>query len=187
MVLRRIAAIVRMLLGGGFLFLGVAKLMDAEFLYGGLLHRIEESGRALPIYQRFLNRFVELQQEQFAYAVAAGEVLVGLSLLLGAWVSAGVLGGIFLVANFALATTWGNVPMMLAHVALLALLAGLGCCGAGLTWGCDGWLVTRLNERVVLFPWRRTVPVNPTRLVPQHAGGGRGGSQPSKATGGRRA
>ena len=77
-------------------------------------------------------------------------------MLLG--VSGGVLGGMFLVANFALATTWGNVPMLLAHVTLLALLAGLGCCSAGLTWGCDGWLAQRLNPRILLFPWRRRLP-----------------------------
>jgi len=158
MVLRRIAAIVRMLLGGGFVALGVAKLMDAEFLFGGLLHRIGETGKPFPHYQRFLNRIVETQQEEFAYATAAGEILVGISLLSGLWVSGGVLGGIFLVANFALATTWGNIPMMLAHVGLIAMLVGLGCCGAGLTWGCDGWLVQRLSPRVVLFPWRRRVP-----------------------------
>jgi uncharacterized membrane protein YphA (DoxX/SURF4 family) len=180
MWLRRTAAIVRIILGGAFLFLGAIKLMDPEFLYGGLLHHIVENGVPFPFYQRFLQRFVELHQELFAYTVAVGEILVGLSLLSGIWVSGGVLGGIFLVANFALATTWGNLPMLLAHLGLLALLVVLGCCGAGLTWGCDGWLVTRMNEKIVLFPWRRSVPASPVRLVPQATTGGRNRPGPSQ-------
>jgi uncharacterized membrane protein YphA (DoxX/SURF4 family) len=173
MVIRRIVAIVRMALGGGFLYLGVIHLLDAGFLYGGLMHHIAEAGTPFPFYQRILRRFVELHQEEYAYAVAAGEILVGLSLLLGAWVSAGVLGGIFLVVNFALATTWGNWPMLAAHMGLLALLVALGRCGAGLTWGCDGWLASRVNEKLLLFPWRRRVPADPVHLVPQAAGGSR--------------
>lgn len=169
MVIRRIAALVRMALGGGSLFLGVTHLLDSGFLYGGLMHHLAEAGKPFPFYERFLRRFVELQQEEYAYAVAAGEMLVGLSLLLGAWVSAGVLGGIFLVVNLALATTWGNWPLLAAHMGLLALLVALGCCGAGLTWGCDGWLVSHVNEKLLLFPWRRGVPADPARLVPQVA------------------
>ncbi len=181
MVIRRITAMVRMALGGGSLFLGATHLLDSGFLYGGLMHHLAEVGRPFPFYERILRRFVELHQEEFAYAVAAGETLVGLSLLLGAWVSAGVLGGIFLVVNFALATTWGNWPMLLAHAGLLALLVALGCCGAGLTWGCDGWLASRVNEKLLLFPWRRRVPADPVRLVSQGASSG-SRSVPSSAS-----
>lgn len=166
MVFHRIAAVVRMLLGGGFLFLGVTKLMDVEFLYGGLLHRIRGRGQAFPLYDQFLFRFVEMQQEQYSYAVAIGESLVGISLLLGIWVSFGTLVGAFLVLNFALATTWDNVPQMLAHLLLVALLVLLGRGGAGLTWGLDRVLINFVNKRAMLFPWNPKVPTNPVRLVP---------------------
>lgn len=168
MMFRRIAALLRILIGGGFLYLGIAKLLDAGFLFGGLMHHLRDAGAPFPIYEQFLLRFVEFNQEEWAYAAIGGEILVGLSLLLGLWVSAGTLGGIFLVLNFALATTWGNVPLLLAHVGLLAILILLGCCGGGLTWGCDGWLVQRISDRVVLFPWRRSAPLSPVRLVPQN-------------------
>jgi uncharacterized membrane protein YphA (DoxX/SURF4 family) len=167
MVRHRILAVLRILAGGGFLYSGLTKFADPGFLFGGLMHHIQDAGRAFPLYEEFLLRFVEFRQEQFAYLVAAGETLVGISLLLGAWVSMSTLAGAFLVLNFALATTWDNLPMMLAHLLLAVLLVLLGRCGAGLTWGLDRVLVDLLRERIVLFPWRPEIPVNPLRRVPQ--------------------
>lgn len=167
MVQHRILAVLRMLVGGGFLYSGFTKFADPGFLYGGLIHRLGEHGRAFPPYEQFLLRFVELRQEPFAYAVAAGESLAGISLLLGAWVSIGTLAGAFLVLNFALATTWGELPMMLAHLLLAVLLVLLGRCGAGLTWGLDRVLVELIHERLLLFPWRPQIPASPLRRVPQ--------------------
>lgn len=162
-----ILAALRMLVGGGFLYLGLSKLADASFLFGGLMHRIRDEGRAFPLYEQFLLRVVEMRQEHFAYAVAAGETLLGISLLLGVWVSMSTLAGAFLVLNFALATTWDNLPMMLAHLLLTVLLVLLGRCGAGLTWGLDRVLVDRIHERLLLFPWRPEIPVSPLRKGPQ--------------------
>lgn len=167
MVPRRIAALIRMLLGGGFLWLGIDKLRDADFLYGGLLHEIRLLGTPFPLYEQFLLRLVEFHQEFYALTVAVGETLVGLCLLLGACVSLGTLAGAFLVLNFALATTWNNLPMMAAHVLLAAVLLLLGWRGAGLAWGLDRCLVDIINERFVLFPWRGPVPVDRVRRVPQ--------------------
>lgn len=165
MLLKMICVGLRILLGGGFLFLGIQKLRDPEFLFGGLLHQAQEVGRPFPIYVRFLQRFVELNQEPFAYMIAVGEILVGLSFLLGALVSLGAVGGTFLVLNFALATTWGNLPMMIAHLGLVSLILLVGYRRAGLTLGLDGWLINYVHEAIVLFPLRRSAPVNPVRLV----------------------
>jgi uncharacterized membrane protein YphA (DoxX/SURF4 family) len=112
-------AMLRILAGGALLYSGVSKLLDDEFLYGGLLHQLTELGKAFPFYQSLLIRFVELHQTAFAFAVAIGEILVGLSLLFGLLVSWGALGGVFLVVNFALATTAHNVPGMIAHQSAL--------------------------------------------------------------------
>ena len=173
MVLRRITALTRMLLGGGFLWMGVDKLRDSEFLYGGLMHRIRETGMPFPLYEQFLLRFVEIRQEQYAYASAIGEILVGVSLLLGLWVSFGSLAGAFLVMNFGLATTWNNPPMMAVHFLLAALLIVLGWRGASLTWGLDRRLANLINQRLLLFPWRPEIPVDPVKFVPLYPPGTR--------------
>lgn len=160
MTWKRVAvALLRTLVGGFFLIAGVSKLLDPEFLFGGLLHKLHASGQPFGFYQEYvLSRYVELHEELFAYAAAIGEVLVGTSLLTGALVSCGALGGCFLLLNFAFATTAGNPLGLLLHVLFMAFLVFLGIAGAGIPWGLDGWLVRYIHEAVVLFPFRRTLP-----------------------------
>lgn len=167
MATRAIAAVLRILIGAALIFLGAQKLSDINLLYGGLMHRIYDLGEPFAFYQQFLIRFVEFRQEKIVYAVAIGEILVGTSFVFGALVSLGALAGAFLLANFALATTAGNLPMLIAHLCAIAVLLMLGRGGAGLTWGLDGWLVQRINEAIVLFPLRRRLPPVRTRLVAQ--------------------
>lgn len=152
-------ALLRVLTGGLFLIAGVSKLLDPGFLFGGLLHELHAIGQSFDFYQEYvLSRYVELHQELFAYAVAIGELLVGTSLLTGALVSLGALGGCFLLLNFAFATTAGNPLGLTLHVLFMAFLVFLGVAGAGVSWGLDGWLVRYINEAIVLFPFRRTLP-----------------------------
>lgn len=161
-----LAAVLRMLIGAGFLWLGTQKFFDAELLYGGLMRRIEEHGTPFPLYGDFLLRYVELNQDAFVLALAIGEVLVGLSFLFGLLVSLGAVGGAFLALNIALATTYGNLPGMALHLCLAGVLLLLGRGAAGLTWGLDGWLIRHVNDAVVLFPLRRRAPNPPVRRVP---------------------
>ncbi|MCL6567181.1 MAG: DoxX family membrane protein [Acidobacteriia bacterium] len=149
----------RILLGGWMLYAGLAKLLDPGFLYGGLLHRLSELGRPFGFYDHYiLSRYVNLHEELFAYAVSIGEILVGVSLVSGALVSLGVLGGCFLMLNFALATGAGDPATLLLHGVLTGVFIFLGVVGAGVWWGVDGWLTRYINEAVVLFPFRRTLP-----------------------------
>ncbi|MCL6481018.1 MAG: DoxX family membrane protein [Firmicutes bacterium] len=149
----------RILLGGWMFYAGLSKLLDPGFLYGGLLHRLSELGRYFEFYNHYvLNRYVSLHEELFAYAVSIGELLVGASLLSGALVSWGVLGGCFLMVNFALATGAGNPVTLLLHGVLIGVFLFLGVAGAGVWWGVDGCLTRHINESVVMFPFRRTLP-----------------------------
>ncbi len=151
--------LLRVLTGSFLLFVGVSKLLDPGFLYGGLLHQLRAIGQPFDFYQNYvLSRYVELHQELFAYAAAIGEVLVGASLLAGALVSLGALGGCFLMLNFAFATTAGSLPGLLLHILFMGVFVFLAVAGAGVPWGVDGWLVRYINEAVVLFPFRRTLP-----------------------------
>jgi uncharacterized membrane protein YphA (DoxX/SURF4 family) len=152
------AAILRMLIGAGFLWLGIRKLFDADLLYGGLMRRIEQQGTPFPLYGEFLLRYVELNQDAFVLAVAISEIAVGASLLLGLLVSLGAVGGAFLALNVALATTYGDMPAMALYLCASAVLLLLGRGAAGLTWGLDGWLTSHINDAVILFPLRRRAP-----------------------------
>jgi uncharacterized membrane protein YphA (DoxX/SURF4 family) len=157
--MRRALAVLRILAGAGMMAAGLTKLLDPAFLYGGILHTLGEYGRAYPFYQDWmLNRYVEWNQTLFAYAVGVGELLVGVCLLLGLLVSLASLGGIFLMINFALATSAGNPVALVLHLVSIGVFILLGRAAAGVTWGLDGLLVRRLNEALVLFPFRLSLP-----------------------------
>ena len=156
--LRRPIAIVRILIGAGFLAMGVGKLANADFLYGGLIHAMEAAGRAFPFYEYFLARYVVSHQTFFTYAVALGELLLGVSYIAGACVSFSSAAGAFMILNFALATCYESPARLAGHAAVIALLVLMGRLGAGLTWGLDRWMVGRSRSTLVLLPLRRTVP-----------------------------
>ena len=158
MGLWRAVAVLRILVGVGFLFAGISKLLDEDLLYGGLMQHLDSYGRAFPLYERFLHRFVEFNQEMFVYAAAIGEILVGTCFLTGALVSLAAMGGALLIVNYGLAISYGNIPVMAVHLLAARVLLWLGRKGAGLAWGVDGWLVEHVNEAVVLFPLRRSLP-----------------------------
>jgi len=158
-MLARLIAVARILMGMVFLVAGISKLVDPGFLYGGLLLELEKYGQPYGFFDRYLiSRYVEYHQTLFAYAAAIGEILVGASLLLGALVSLGSLGGVFLVLNFGFAISAGNPGMMALHVAFAVVLLVLGRMGAGLKWGVDDWLTQYLPEAVLLIPLRLSRP-----------------------------
>jgi len=158
-MLPRAIAIVRILLGITVLALGVIRLTDPGFLYGGLMLELSEHGQPYAFYYRnVLGRYVLMHQELFAYALAIGEILVGLSFLTGALVSLGALGGAFLMLNFGFAVSAGKPALMAMHVFFALVFLALGRYGAGLTWGVDGWLARRINEVIILFPLRLSLP-----------------------------
>lgn len=158
-MLARAIAIVRILIGITLLAMGIMRLMDPGFLYGGMMLELAEHGQPYAFYQRFvLGRYVMMHQELFAYALAIGEILVGLSFLTGALVSLGALGGAFLALNFGFAVSAGKPLLMAVHVLFALVFLALGRYGAGLTWGVDGWLARRINEVIILFPLRLSLP-----------------------------
>lgn len=158
-MLSRVVAIIRILIGLAFLAAGIVKLMDPTLLYGGLLLELSEHGKPYYFYDRyFLGRFVMRHQELFAYAVGIGGILLGVSFLTGTLVSLAALGGAFMVVNLGLAVSAGKPLLMALHVLLALVFLVLGRYGAGLTWGGDGWLARRINEVLVLFPLRFSLP-----------------------------
>jgi uncharacterized membrane protein YphA (DoxX/SURF4 family) len=157
-ILRHSIAIVRILIGAGFVALGVTKLASAEFVYGGMLHAMDDAGRAFPFYEHNMLPHVVGHQTFFTYAVALGELSLGLSFVAGAFVSISSTAGAFMLLNYALATCYEAPARLAGHLAGAALLVLMGCLGAGLTWGVDRWLVDQLRSGLVLLPLRRKVP-----------------------------
>ena len=158
-MLPRAIAIIRILIGLAFLAAGIVKLMNPAFLYGGLLLELSEHGQPYSFYQRYVvGRYVEFHQEFFAYVAAISEILLGASFVTGALVSLASLGGAILMVNFGMAISAGQPLVMALHVLLALVFLALGRYGAGLTWGVDGWLARRINEVLVLFPLRLSLP-----------------------------
>ena len=151
-------AVVRLLIGGAFLWFGISKLMNPTLLYGGLMFELSNYGAPYAFYERFVLARVEIRQELFVYLVAAGEIMVGASFLTGALVSWAALGGAFMMLNFGMAISSGHPLTMVLHALFAAVFLAMGRMGAGLTWGLDGWLVNRVQDWVVLFPLRLSRP-----------------------------
>lgn len=154
---RRVISIVRILIGGASLYFGVRNLLDSDFLYGGILFRLDDYGEPYAFYKRLLVR-LEFQQTLLAYSVATCQVLLGLSYMTGALVSLASVGAAFLTLNLAMAVSAGNVVVLVALLFCAAIFLAMGWAGAGLYWGVDGWLVERVNERLILLPLRLRLP-----------------------------
>jgi hypothetical protein len=57
-----------------------------------------------------------------------------------------------------MAVSAGNILLLAGLVLCTAIFLAMGWAGAGLHWGVDGWLVQRVNERLVLLPLRLRLP-----------------------------
>ncbi|MBI3662053.1 MAG: hypothetical protein HY234_03260 [Acidobacteria bacterium] len=154
----RVIAGVRILIGIGFLWTGIRMLMNHDLLFGGLLHRLSETGGPVRFYRENFLRYIERYETAVVYLSAAANIGAGFFFLTGTLISLTSLGAAALVLNYGLASSAGNWPRMLAHVVAALLLVALGWLGAGLTWGVDGWLIQRFQDWLVLFPLRRKAP-----------------------------
>ncbi|AJC56509.1 DoxX family protein [Streptomyces sp. 769] len=102
----------RLFLGATFLYAGLQKLTDRAFLSGGakgslsdLLRQVHDTA-ALP-------QLVELAQHStvgFDYAVAGGEVLVGIGTLIGLLGRLAALGGALISLTLWLTVSWPSTP-----------------------------------------------------------------------------
>jgi thiosulfate dehydrogenase [quinone] large subunit len=136
----------------GWIFLGYGwhdKIQDAGFVPGlaDTLRKMAQT-TAPVFYRPFLERVVIPHSHAFALAVAWGEALLGISLLLGAFTNLASLLGILLMVNLYLAS--GSWEALLYGTQCLVFL----CFSAGSRWGLDPLLARLLPERMVYFPAR---------------------------------
>ena len=136
----------------GWIFLGYGwrdKIQDAGFVPGlaDTLRKMAQT-TAPVFYRPFLEQMVIPHSHPFALAVAWGEALLGMALLLGAFTNLACLLGIMLLANLYLAS--GSWEALLYGTLCLVFL----CLSAGSRWGLDPLLARLLPERLVYFPTR---------------------------------
>jgi thiosulfate dehydrogenase (quinone) large subunit len=150
-------AVVRILLGWAWLDAGLHKLGDPKWMETGAALqgywtnavRIPETGRP-PIsfdwYRAFLQGLLDSgAYVWFAKLIAVGEFLVGVALILGAFVGIAAFCGAFMNWNFMLAGSASTNPLL--FVAAIALVLVWKTAGY---YGADRYLLPRLGT-----PWGR--------------------------------
>lgn len=132
-----------------FLLFGEYKVAGRGFAYGGFQTYLQGyiANSAVSFYRPFLAGVVLPHAGFFGYVVGVGELLIGISLLIGLWVRPACVLGILFLINMVLATWWEpghGVPVWryfgneLDHLPLLLLLIIFFAADAGRVWGLDG-------------------------------------------------
>jgi thiosulfate dehydrogenase [quinone] large subunit len=103
----------------------------------------QASDNPLTFYKQFLEGTVLPHSSIFAQLTAWGETVVGLGLTLGLLTGLASLVGLFLVANYGLATQWMSPGQQGFHLVLFFLMLAFLFARAGRVWGLDGWLARR--------------------------------------------
>ena len=103
----------------------------------------QASDNPLSFYKQFLEGTVLPHSSIFAQLTAWGETVVGLGLTLGLLTGLASLVGLFLVANYGLATQWMSPGQQGFHLVLFFLMLAFFFARAGRMWGLDGWRARR--------------------------------------------
>jgi uncharacterized membrane protein YphA (DoxX/SURF4 family) len=105
--------------------------------------RVAEFAAGNPVewYKEFLEGTVLPNAKLFATLQTYGEAAVGLGLLLGLVTGLSALVGLFLAANFGLATQWMSPGQQGFHLLLVSSMVIFLCARAGRAWGLDGLIL----------------------------------------------
>jgi thiosulfate dehydrogenase (quinone) large subunit len=128
------------LLGGFFPFLGV----EPRWITA-MPELVAKQAAENPIlwYKAFLLNTVLPNSTLFAQFTAWGEVMVGLSLTTGCFTGLGALGGLWLSANYGLASMHMSSASKGFHYMLVITMVLLFLARAGRAWGLDAWIAWR--------------------------------------------
>lgn len=143
----RTLAVARILTGVIFVFLGVWKTFwptfASSYMQQMLTQYIQHS--AVRGFRGFLAIAVAPHPVFFGYVVGVGELLIGISLLIGLFVRPAALFGMLHMLSLVLATwrapapapPWRYLANQLEHIPLLLLFAVFFATRAGEKWGLD--------------------------------------------------
>ncbi|MBI2645070.1 DoxX family membrane protein [Candidatus Uhrbacteria bacterium] len=148
--------IIRVYVGWQWLVAGWGKVISPAWtgsgagsvIRGFVSGALQKTGGAHPDvsgwYASFLSNVVSPQSQIFSFVVAYGELLVGLGLILGAFVGIAAFFGIFMNANYLFAGTISINPMLLLIQIFLVL-----------AWRTAGWYgLDRFLLRWLGTPWK---------------------------------
>lgn len=124
----------RVFLGVTFVFAGLQKFFSSEYFSAtspnGFLKETQAASTSSPI-GFILNHTLE-HHTLFAFAIAAGELLSGLGILLGIWTRLAALGAFGLSLSFFLTVSWGTSPYYFGpDIVFMAALTPLMIAGDG--------------------------------------------------------
>lgn len=147
--------ILRVWLGYQWLTAGLEKIQDPAWvgsksgtaITGFLKGALAKAGGAHPAVQDWYAGFIKSvalpNVKIFTYLVPYGELLVGISLILGALTIVGLVAGAFMNLNYLLAGTTSTNPNLYT-VAVILLFAGAGA----YTIGLDRFIIPSLRKQL---------------------------------------
>jgi len=146
---RRVLALIRIAVGIIFLFFAEYKIVGSDFVHGGFQKYVGtyvDQHQVVSWLRPTLTRYVLPHPFLWARIVAWSELLIGVSLVLGLWVSVSSLGGAIYMLALTCSTwyapghgaaCWRYLGNNLDHIPLLMLFLIFMAFGAGHTWGFD--------------------------------------------------
>lgn len=157
---RKTLALCRIILGVMFLLFGQYKLASPAFAHGGiqkyLQGYIEHS--AYPFFRPVLQHWVMPHAVFFGYSVGALELLIGISLVLGAGVGLASMTGFVYMLALAFSSgyqadwpLWKYFGANLSHFCPALLFLIFLASHGGRSWGLDAFLHKRYSSKKILF------------------------------------
>lgn len=140
----------RIFLGVTFVYAGLDKLTDSAFLsangpgsIGEMMQAVRDSAAIPGLVDLALK-----SPEGFGYAIAIGELLVGLGTLVGLWARLAALGGALISLSLWLTVSWQSTPYYYGND-LVYLMAWLPLLLAGASyWSVDALRGRRRHVRI---------------------------------------
>ncbi|MFI5175398.1 MAG: DoxX family protein [Terriglobia bacterium] len=157
---RKTLVLCRVILGSFFLLFGQYKVATPAFAHGGLQNYLHSfiSDSAYPFFKPVLQNLVLPHATFFGYFVGVGELLIGLSLVLGAGVGLSSMFGFTYMMALAFSTgyrpdwpLWRYFGANLEHFCPALLFLIFLSSHGGRSWGLDSFLHKRYLSFKILF------------------------------------
>ncbi|MFX1564401.1 MAG: TQO small subunit DoxD [Promethearchaeota archaeon] len=141
----------RLALGYEFLHGGLEKLLNPAYSTNYGLLMLAASSAPSPYIQGFFNIVILLNPTFFLILIAAGELLVGLSLTFGFFTRLGSFGGVLMQWTFLFLLGWLSVSTFGVNFLGSVAFFVAGMYQAGRYLGVDQWLGPKLEESKTAF------------------------------------
>ncbi|MFX1510338.1 MAG: TQO small subunit DoxD [Promethearchaeota archaeon] len=141
----------RLALGYEFLHGGLEKLLNPAYSTDYGLLTLAASSAPSPYIQGFFNTVILLNPSFFLLLIAAGELLIGLSLTFGFFTRLGSFGGVLMQWTFLFLLGWLSVSTFGVNFLGSIAFFAVGMYQAGRYLGVDQWLGPKLEESKTAF------------------------------------